>query len=385
MRHPNGGQMRAYYDGTLTEAERERVRAHLATCERCARTGATLEARGARVGALLSGLEPHSRREPVSPQVARYRLERRIQRSKESTMLKNVFARRYRPAWAAVAVIAALAIAFCFPPVRALAGDLLGLFRVERIQFIEVNPAQLSDKEALDAIAQKLEGVLEDQVQFELDGEPQTVNEAEVRSLSDYTVRLPAALDGDAQYVVRPSMRASMEVDLPSIRVLLAELGYEDVDLPDSLDGAEVGVAFGTTVIAEYGSCDPESGPGGSKAKCTVLAQMPSPEVSAPPDLDVDRLGQAYLQLLGMTPQEAARFSEHVNWATTLVVPIPDAMSLSYRDVRVDGVVGTLVRSPRGKPSEQEYLMTWVKDGTVYTLHGAGTVSDAVKIGDSLQ
>ena len=80
-----------------------------------------------------------------------------------------------------------------------------------------------------------------------------------------------------------------------------------------------------------------------------------------------------------------AQFSERVDWTTTLVVPVPSYASLSYTDVKVDGVVGTLVRSPRGSKNRHEYLLTWVKSDIVYALHGVGTVSDAVRIAESLQ
>jgi hypothetical protein len=307
-------------------------------------------------------------------------------------MLKNLFARRYRAAWTVASVLVALAIAFSFAPVRALAGDLLQLFRVQRIQFLEVNPAQLSDPESLESAAQKLESVLQDQVTFEMEGKPEIVDEATARARSDPPIRLPAALEDEPNIALRPAMHASMQIDLERIRLLLSEVGYSDVELPDSLDGAEVSIAFRQTTIAAYGTCDPGASewgeavgasdyPGG----CTVFAQMPTPSVSAPSELDIDQLGQAYLQLLGLSASEAAQFSKRVDWTTTLVVPVPGYASLNYADVKVDGVVGTLIRSPRGSNNRNEYLLTWVKNDIVYALHGVGTVSDAVRIAESLQ
>lgn len=309
-------------------------------------------------------------------------------------MSRNLFARRYRPAWVAVALVLALAIAFSFAPVRALAGNLLALFRVQKIEFVEVDPERWPDEDTLEAAARQFESVMQDQVSITVDGEPQVVDEDTVRSLSTFPVRLPSALEDESHITLRPGVHATMQVDLPRIRALLTELGYGDTELPDSLDGADISVDFHSTVIAAYGACEPGNeewaeaqGPTDFEGDCTVLTQMPSPSVSAPSELDIDQLGRAYLQLLGMSAEEATRFSQRVNWTTTLVVPVPrsPSMNLSYQDVNVDGVVGTFVRPPRRGQDQQEYLLTWVKNDVVYALLGSGTVEDALHIAGSLQ
>jgi hypothetical protein len=86
-----------------------------------------------------------------------------------------------------------------------------------------------------------------------------------------------------------------------------------------------------------------------------------------------------------MSAEEAARFSQHVDWTTTLVVPLPPSANLGYRDVPVDGVTGTLIRPPEHSRYAEEYLLAWVKDGVVYALHGTGEVEQALEIANSLQ
>ena len=73
---------------------------------------------------------------------------------------------------------------------------------------------------------------------------------------------------------------------------------------------------------------DARGGRTGPTTGCTEYAQVPAPRASTPPELDLDQLGRAYLQLLGMSAQEAERFSQRVNWATTLVVPLPASANL---------------------------------------------------------
>ena len=110
---------------------------------------------------------------------------------------------------------------------------------------------------------------------------------------------------------------------------------------------------------------------------------MYSPTISAPPGLDIAKIGEAYLQLFGMSTEEAARFSQRVDWATTLVVPIP-YNGTTYHDVVVDGVDGTLVQFDL--PNHQkEYVLMWVNNDIVYALSGPGTAADATPIVESLE
>ena len=303
-------------------------------------------------------------------------------------MLKNmfstrgIFARRFRPAWASMALVLALAVAFSFQPVRTWAHELLALFRVQRIQFIQVDPSYIPDDEALDAIAGKLESVLQDKVDVQSYGEPQDVDVAAARSRVDFA-RFPTAIEGLPRVTIKPGMHLWAQIDLPQVQALLAELGYE-AELPAEIDGAEVNVDFDTLVMATYGACRQDEIEGEyDPAKCMVLMQMPSPSVEAPPELDIDRLGRAYLQLLGMSEREAQRFSERVDWATTLVVPVTQSTNLSYQEVRVDGVTGTWVSTSRRSP--KQYALTWIKGDVVYGLTGVGTLEDALEIANSLQ
>jgi hypothetical protein len=95
--------------------------------------------------------------------------------------------------------------------------------------------------------------------------------------------------------------------------------------------------------------------------------------------LDVQQLGAAYLQFLGMSAEEAQHFAGNIDWASTFVIPLPSGEA-TYREVPVDGVTGTLIQHGSG-----QYLLVWIKDGIVYGLSGAGDSSVAVGLADSLQ
>lgn len=379
MKHPTDGQLRAWIDSEIDAIARERIETHLDRCTRCARRLEQLQAQSAQASTWLSHADPPSARPLLSVQAARKQFDTFLEK-KENTMFKTLFAKRYRPAWAALGLVLALALAFSFAPVRTLAANLLALFRVQKIEFVQVDPANIPDEDTLETALRTLETMMKDKVNLQVNGDLQEVDLAAARALPDFKTRFPTALSGEPRVTIRPGIHATMQIDLERVQDMMIELGYGQVDLPQSLDGAEVEIDMGALVTAMYGAC----GKGATRASCTAFFQMPAPALSAPDELDIDRLGRAYLQLLGLSESEAERFSQRVDWLTTLVVPMPQTSNLSYQDVSVDGGNGTLITSRYGK-GDNEYLLTWIKDGIVYALTGVGEVDEVIKIGNSMQ
>jgi len=202
-------------------------------------------------------------------------------------MRKNPFAKRYRPAWVAAAFVLVLTLTFTVPPLRAVAENFLALFRVQTIEFVEFNPLNLPDDQTLESAAVEIERLLNEEAVFEQKGETQTVDAATARSLVAFPVRLPGALEDDVHQIdVQPGVHIAMQVDLARIRTLLEGLGYQNIALPDSLEGADVGVDIEPSVTASYGACSSQA-----RDDCTLFIQMRSPNVTAPPELDVEQLG----------------------------------------------------------------------------------------------
>lgn len=398
-RHLKRAELQAYVDGAQSGEARALAERHLSRCRRCSQTVTDLRANERLVSSRLAALSQTPPRAPLQPIAARRRLAfYEESRDKEAKMpwYTKWFTRRAGPAWVAVVIVVVLAVSMAFAPVRALAGQFLGLFRVQQIEVVEFNPSELFGEGGPEAAMQSLEKVMDEQVEVTVSGEPQTVDETALRSLSSIRVRLPQAVSGEPHYRLQPSAEVNVHVDLPRIRALLTELGYTDVELPDDLDGAEVSVSLAPSVVASYGSCDPiaahEPGdeawdgtgaPGGLDGDCTVLVQMVSPAVSAPDGLDVEMLGQAYLQLLGMSPEEAAAFSRQIDWTATLIMPLPRS-EVTYQELAVDGVTGVLIRPTTHRLPTDEYLLMWVNDGIVYTLTGSGSTAGALRTANSL-
>ncbi len=334
----------------------------------------------------LSALEPSPSEAPASVPVANRKLQNRLGERKSAFMLERLFSRRFKPAWGVLTAVALLVLILAFPPVRALATDFLGLFRVERIAVVEVNPANVP---AFDRQSSEIENILADSLQVEDFGESQDVESAaEASALAGISVRLPSAVnDGLQSLTYQPGSRMTFEVDLPTTRALLEQIGRSDVVLPEQLDDATVTIDIPNNVTAAYGDCvydETEASPfnEGEARACTVLVQMPSPTISAPPNLPIDQLGEVWLQLMGLSEEEAAQFSSTVDWSTTLVVPIPSRGATAV-DVVVDGVSGTLLS--RQHSEWGEYMVLWIKDDVVYMLTGYGDSTAGLSIANSLE
>ena len=338
------------------------------------------------VAARLEALSPEG-----SPPVkaARAELETRLT-EKEQNMWQKMLARKYRPAWATLAVVAVLAFSLSIPQVRVAATSFLGLFRVEQIEAGEVGisldnlPAGMEDNFVA------LDNLLADQVFVEDVAEPVEVgNLDEAAALAGFAPRIPAELAGKAQRIaVQSEASIRLVIDQPRWQALIDSMGY-DFEIPKSADGAEVKVRVPNAIVTGFGDCQvnaanevaPEAAAGAMRSDCTILMQSEAPEIEAPPGLDINQAGAILLQVLGMTPEEAAAFSERVDWSTTLVVPVPQGAD--YQNVTVDGVDGVLLIDSYG--AQNGFTLLWVKDGMFYALTGYGNRYVALGIANSME
>ena len=390
--HLSKQEFEVYFTGDETDPEVIRIADHLVECPECQERADQLSKSGIEATRQMSVLAPRAEESAQPVHQAYARFEQKYSVKENTSMLDRILNRNYRFAWVAVGVVAFLAVAMLFPQVRAIGSSFLGLFRVEQFTILQIDPENLEEQLGSSS---NFEYLLAEDVQVEEFGEMQEVTTTEeASSLAGFQVRLPGAAGGGAQLVLQPGARVSLLVDLPKVQALMDELGISDPKLPAELDGAEVSLELPVAVAAAYGACEvsPEmvreagvdpDGPIPDLSKCITLTQFPSPEISAPPGLDIARIGQSFLQVLGMTPEEAAQFGQSVDWTTTLVIPIP-RYGTEYQEVLVDGVEGTLIMQSQ-RSEFPHYLLIWIKDGIVYALTGPGDVQSAVELANSLE
>ena len=391
--HLNDGQLRAYLDGELAARDADQ---HLADCSNCRAHLTALEAEAQRVSHRLAALDPQPD-DPLlaaRPAFARFKAQRATHR-KETFVFNQFLGKRSRsgPVWAGLTVVAVLAVAFSLAPVRAWAGQFLGLFRVQQVTVLPIDTTRLSELSGNETLGKQISQMFSKSVNVtQQPGDPQiAASAAEASQLAGFVtpVRLPDNRSDAPQLTVQGGTAFEFTVDRSLAQSILDEAGRSDLQLPASLDGAKIAVDIPAAVTVAYGNCpkpegsDEPGSPGRRFADCVVLAQIPSPTVTTPPDLDVTALAQIGLQFTGMTADEAQAFSQTVDWASTLVVPIPRNGAV-YTEVPVDGVTGYLIQRPAD--DAPQYAVIWVKNGIIYTIGGLGSDSaSALEMANSLK
>jgi len=383
MKHLTDGQLRAYLDGELDEEQKQ----HLNECQACQRRLPVIRTAAQRTGQGLGFLSIHAegkRANELTPHLALARFKSRLIEEKEITMFKKLLGSRV--VWIGLAAVIVLVVTLSVSPVRSFAGQFLGLFRVQQVSVIPIDTTGISQLSGNSALGKQIGQLLSSSVNVtEKSGPPQSVGTAEEASqLAGFIVRLPGAQTTTPELTVQGRTAFSFVVDLARAQSLLDESGHKDLVLPSSLNGANIDVNIPASVTASYGNCpkldsdeeglsmDSRGSPGRRYADCVILAQIPSPTVNTPPDVDLEQLAEIGLQFTGMTPEQAHAFSQNVDWTSSLVIPIPKNAA-TYRQVDVDGVTGTLIQ--RLVDDAPEYALVWVKNSIIYAISGLGSDS----------
>jgi hypothetical protein len=387
-KHLTDGELRAALDGEL---EPQGLK-HLEACLDCRTRKGQLQKETREAARLLSFLTPTD--EPVpTAQKAWSRFSEKLLIKKETSMFKRWFA--YPVVRFASAAVLIVTLILAFPGTRALAGELLNLFRVQQVTVVPVDFTGLEQLTGDGALGNQFTELISNSTDMtQKPGDAiQAADAAQASQLAGFNVRVPEG-NTPSQIYVTDAAAFTMTIDRAKAQALLDEAGRGDLVLPESVDGAEISVNIPSSVSVAYGTCpkpeadsseaENEQSPRQRYPDCVILAQIPSPNVSAPADLDINQLAQIGLEFTGMSAEEAAAFTSTVDWTSTLVVPIP-SNSASYDQVAVDGVTGTLIHRPSREGEPTTFALLWVKDGIIYAISGRGANSDrAIEMANSL-
>jgi hypothetical protein len=393
MNCPKDGILRARLDGQLTKEESWTIDRHLAECTACRLKVATLSQDAERVRAALATLAPGAGGKFSDPQLAYARFQDQPRAEPRlAKFFSRVFSARWRPAWAGAALLAILVACFSFAPARSWAQRVLAMLRVQKIAVVSIDTQALQGLQAGSEPGKMIGQFISDNIVVTMRSEPQNAADAsQADQLAGFPVRLLTARSDAPKITVQGEGGFQMTLNRERLQDILDEFGRTDLQLPSSIDGALVAVHIPKAVMAVYGQCpQPEKANSQNPPKasdlvgCLMLAQVPSPTVSVPPELNIQQLATLALQAAGMSAQDAQAFCETVDWTSTLVIPIPRDAG-SYETTNVDGVQGTLITLrgwSRGMPG---YSLLWVKGGIIYSLTGFGSAEQAVPLADSLE
>lgn len=367
---------------------------HLISCAQCRERLELLSARLRRVNSELNELGT-TQIPSLSADAAARRLKARIDLGQtKAAGWSRRFAVRRKAVWVSACLFGGLALSFLFPSVQVLASRFLSVFRVKQFSVVQID-SDNQQKLARLGSSSSLSQMLSDTASVQEKGNPQETNSAvEASRLAGFQVRIPAALGEQPRWKIQPEINIALLLDLSKIRTLLEEAGFTNIPLPESLQGSMITINIPPIANAVFGDCGQDQiadAPDSQQTSllpqrsCTTLTQLLSPTVTASQDLDVDRLGVALLQLLGMSEAEASNFSTNVDWTSTFVIPIP-LNAANYEEVDVNGAKGTLIQVNSYRTERpQRYLLVWTEGGIVYALNSIGSKTDALTIANSLR
>lgn len=302
-----------------------------------------------------------------------------------------------RRVWLILVVVVVVAGGLTIPAIRNVALKSLQSLRMQKVQAVNADFSPYVDANANPTLHQMVTQMISDKVQVEVNEEDHPAADvAGARQLAGFNVLLVSARKDTPTLVVGGSHKIDVVVDRARLQAIATEAGHPEIVLPQSLDGATVGVQVPRSVQLQYGTCptaanasqvvaDNITGPTPTTTQysdCVRLREGPTPVVNMPSSLDVAGLAQIGLETAGMTPAQSSDFLHTVDWKAVLTLSVPRSLR-SYQTVRVNGMDGTLL-SMAGRRGPG-YALIWTKNGIVYSLTGFGDSSQAVGLADSLK
>lgn len=271
------------------------------------------------------------------------------------------------PTFAAAAAILVVIALFAAPSVRVSAQAMLDFFRVREFATVPISPARLQQfrDRKLDPAA-LLGGkpvMLRDpgpaQAFARLDDAAAAAGFAPERP-----TLLPRGLALDTVFV-QGEVRSRVTVDTRPLRDLMEAFDVRDLAIPAGLDGSTVEVHVPPIVVQRFRNA------GRLRA---AFAQCPGPEVAFPAGVDMSRLGEIGLRLLGMPSADAKRLADAIDWRTTLLVPVV-GNATTFQQVEVNGQHGLYLESPagpRGAGGEHgaKSVVMWSRGDHAYAITG---------------
>jgi anti-sigma factor RsiW len=375
-RCPDEGALRAYVDGECTAAERARIDAHLRRCPACNEALAALAAGAEQVYMALDRLSVPA----VSARAAWYRFAARQETASGKTLqwrLNSMWQSLRIKHGRMVAVSAMLVVLFVaamfVEPVQTMAARFLGIFRVQQFQVVQVNATQAERYKNFDQ--QIFTDVKTGKVT-----PTDVTSAAQASQLAGFTVLTPSVLPNHQtldKFVVEGAHNAQATVDLDAARNLLQMAGQPTDALPAGKT-LNLSAKIQPTVSMAYGEGTP---------RVIHIIQGHSPEVNVPDNVDVKRLGEIGLEMMGVAPAEAARLSNSIDWATTMVIPVPSNLA-TVQPVTVHGVTGYLMRNQKTTVKENhgdDAVLFWEANGILYGVSGNLSDAELVNVAQGLK
>ena len=339
---PEEGLLQAYLDGELDVDTAARVAGHLTGCAACRERLLALEELA---GSTTAALAPYRRETAATERLVRAPRMRQLPyngqpltKTTKTRRFVNMF-QRYK--WFAGAAASVLTLAFflSWAPGRSLAAQFLNIFRMERIQVVEITPEDMAQ---LAKLLDGLEGIdgpvgeveIRNIGRVRVEHPPDTAwivaaDPTQAEELSGLSLNLPTTLAGRErmEIIVEKSPVITFTPDVESLNSYLKRT-QSAVLLPRDLAGQSITFNIPPLLRAQFGH--PGQG--------FVLYAARDLTIEAPQDFDLVSLRQALLRLPYLPENFRRQLAAVEDWRHTL--PIPETQGMGATEISVNGNQG---------------------------------------------
>ncbi|MEW6181744.1 MAG: zf-HC2 domain-containing protein [Bacillota bacterium] len=375
----------AYLDGQLAPKEMAAVADHVSRCSGCARRLEALDTERAKITSILepyrAAVEGAAR--PAVAAGGGKPFPTGKQGSPVTGGIDNLLTRkgvlwqmkRYQRALATVAVAAVVVGLFSYGPVRSFAAQVLRVFRVNQVQIVHFNPADVQELEkALQTYGKNMDIASFGEIE-RAENKDFSRLDADTVNIAGQSVSLPEQLGSFSAaggLRVEPGERLSVKPRVEGINGFLSSLGSRRL-MPRELDGKTFTVVIPPVAAKPYraGSTD------------FTLFRSVSPEFSVPEGVDVAQVRAALLDIPILPERMKNTLAGIDPFGSTLLIPdFGTAQNGTVKEVLVNGVKGVFMipGNTGGDVSSSHRVLIWPQ-GTVWNaLEGSFELDQAREI-----
>lgn len=359
--------LREYLDGELELKRIVEIEDHLQNCRDCRQKLNTIIDNDRWVNFVLSKYLEQFTMDNPGCEAAWTRLSTKTGNFKQRRLWRlGIKWRKLAAAAAAVLVLGSLS----FGNVREAVADFLTVFRVEKVETISITPQEIAQIEQ--AIQQGIDNIdIENFGEIKVNGSHDSVlckNLGEAREKVNFPIKLPRVEGYDEPQIrIERAPRLSLMLDVDQVNSLIKNLNGSKF-LPAELDGKTATVVIPDRVDMDFYS--PQGLPSFS------FAQMRSPELLVPGDVNVEAVRDALLGLPFWPDRIRNQLAAINDWQHTFVFPDTGATKVTVRGH--EGIFSTTSDSSYG-------ALIWSEDGVIYSLSGTFTREKALEIVESLR
>lgn len=376
------GVLQAYLDGEVAGSEKQSIEEHISGCSTCCKK---LEAlKNNQVFAteqLAEYMNAVAATEVNTAEAWKKFSKERLKVSGSRTFMDKIMAffARSKATAAAAVIVLTLTVAFSFGSVRTAASELLTIFKLEKVQIVNISPEDIAliEKAIRDGAGQV---DIENFGRFEYLSHERSgvVTPDDARKAVDFPLKLPAALPGvyrfqDYYKISGGTLNLTLNTD--SSNSVLKSLGSKKL-LPDQLNGKTFSVTIPNIINLYY------NGPDNNRI---IISQGRSPELRAA-GMDVAAVRDALLALPFLPDNLRSQLSAVNDWQHTLLVP---NLAGTSREVSVAGSQGVFFTNTEGAGRNNFHgfanSLLWQRDGVVYAVSGPLSLEQALDVALSMR